>query len=736
MCSFAEEEIVLSLSKLLAGIACNIIILSRLLLVSKSFPSSSTIFASSGVFYQVGQFPSQALNSVAENYFQDLFTLVNPTDMGSVLDVVDKRFTSEMNDSLLQRYTAEEVRHALFQMHPSKSLGPDGMSPFFFQKFWNIVGDDVMANRLKLVLPNVISEAQSAFVPNRLITDNTTVAYEILHRMRNKRKGKVGQMAVKLDISKAYDWVEWGFLRSIILKLGLDCRWVDMAMETVTKTSYSILINGEPLSPYLYLLCMEGLSSLLRKAEESRALKGVLSSQQGVCISHLLFADDTMLFCQATVEEGQRLLALLGKYEAASGQAINRQKTTLFFSKNTRREVRNDIQQMLGARIMSECEKYLGLPMPNGKSKMGTFKELHVKITKRVLGWKEKLISKAGHEILIKTVAQAIPTYSMSLFKLPKSICDNINSLVARYWWGQNQEERKIHWINWRKLCTSKKKGGMGFRDLHAFNLAMLAKQAWRLIPNNGSLFYRVYKAWYFPNTSFLEAELGHNPSFLWRSLLAARDIIHARSHWTIGDGRSISVTSSSWLPYSPGFLITPSQGMKVADLIDNDSRQWDRGKLSTTFDRRTYESILALPLNNQNSQDKLIWKENKAQRFSVSSAYQVALRLIHPNQAEHSLVQAHGSTWRKIWKLNVPPKVRNFIWRACSGCLPTRENLHKKRVSVEGKCEPYCHQCETICHVLWECPFTRNVWALFKGTLQKCSNETDDFFLLFKMLQ
>ena len=100
---------------------------------------------------------------------------------------------------------------------------------------------------------------------------------------------------------------------------------------------------------------------------------------------------------------------------------------------------------MLGARIMLECEKYLGLPMPNGKSKVGTFKELQEKITKRVLGWKEKFISKAGREILIKTMAQAIPTYSMSLFKLPKSICDNINSLVARYWWGQNREERKIH---------------------------------------------------------------------------------------------------------------------------------------------------------------------------------------------------------------------------------------------------------------------------------------------------
>ena len=163
-----------------------------------------------------------------------------------------------------------------------------------------------------------------------------------------------------------------------------------------------------------------------------------------------------------------------------------------------------------------------------------------------------------------------------------------------------------------------------------------------RLIHNNWSLFYRVYKARYSPNTSFLDAELGNNPSFVWRSLLAARDIIHTGSRWTIGDGRNVSVASHSWLPHSPVFLNTPSQDMKVIDLIDKDTWQWDRGKLFATYDRRTCESILALPLTHQNSHDKLIWKENRSQRFTVRSAYQVALRLKYPNQAEHSSVQAH----------------------------------------------------------------------------------------------
>ena len=282
---------------------------------------------------------------------------------------------------------------------------------FFFQKFWHVVGDDVtsvvlsilhsghflhkmnythivlipkiteptnvsdyqpislgncvsrivskvIANHLKLILPNVISDSQSAFVPNRLINDNTTVAFEVLHRMRNKRTGKKGQMAIKLDISKAYDRVEWSFLQQIMLKLGFDERWVQLAMATIHIATYSVLINREPkgyispsrglkqgdlLSPYLFLLCAEGLSSLIRKVVETKHLHGILSCKNGVCISHLLFADNSFIFCQATMEEGQHLLNILGRYEAASRQAINRHKTSIFFSRNTRDSVKAGI---------------------------------------------------------------------------------------------------------------------------------------------------------------------------------------------------------------------------------------------------------------------------------------------------------------------------------------------------------------------------------------------------------
>ena len=210
---------------------------------------------------------------------------------------------------------------------------------------------------------------------------------------------------------------------------------------------------------------------------------------------------------------------------------------------------------MLGGRIMENCEKYLGLPMIGGKSKVNTFKDLREKITKRVLGWKEKYISKVEREVLIKTVAQAIPTYSMSIFKIPKALCDSINSILAKYWWGQTKDEKKIHWINWKKLCTPKDRGGMGFRDTQAFNLVMLAKQAWRLVHDTHSLFYRVYKSRYFPNCSFMDAEVGSNSFYVWRSLLVARDVIFEGSKWKVGDGSRIKVSTHKWLSHKPIFL-------------------------------------------------------------------------------------------------------------------------------------------------------------------------------------
>ena len=203
----------------------------------------------------------------------------------------------------------------------------------------------VLANRLQKIMPQLISEHQSAFLSDHLILDNIMVAFETLHHMRNHCASKKGYMALKLDMSKAYNRVEWEFMEKVMRKMDFDNRWVNLMMKCKTTASYSILINGEahgdfkaskglrqgdPLSLYLLFMCTEGLHSLIKKAAYNRDINGVSICRIGPKLTHLLFANDSLIFCRAKEDECLRLLDILATYERASGQQINRAKTTLF----------------------------------------------------------------------------------------------------------------------------------------------------------------------------------------------------------------------------------------------------------------------------------------------------------------------------------------------------------------------------------------------------------------------
>jgi hypothetical protein len=331
-------------------------------------------------------------------YFSQLFTAEDTDQVQEVIDAVHPRVTPAMNEALLALFSPEEVKKALFDIGDLKAPGPDGLHAIFYKRFWHLLGDDLVhevlsavnsmsipdgwndttivlipkikvpekvtqlrpislcnvvykiiskmfASRLKGLLPEIISPTQSAFVPGRLITDNILVAYECFHAIKKRRQGKKGFCAVKLDMHKAYDWVDWNFLEKIMLKLGFDPSWVKRIMTCVNNVRYRVRVNseesdifspsrglrqGDPLSPYLFLLCAEGLTGLLAKSGEEEQLIGVKVCREAPTISNLISADDSLILMQADEANADCLKRILETYCRASGQLVSTAKSTIF----------------------------------------------------------------------------------------------------------------------------------------------------------------------------------------------------------------------------------------------------------------------------------------------------------------------------------------------------------------------------------------------------------------------
>ncbi|XP_058746597.1 uncharacterized protein LOC131619526 [Vicia villosa] len=411
----------------------------------------------------------------------------------------------------------------------------------------------VIANRVKELLPDIVSEEQSAFVKGRLITDNALIAMDCFHWMKNKKIGKKGVMAFKLDMSKAYDRIEWDFVEGALEAFNFPHGLIHLIKRW-----------------------------MIHNTTVSKDLHGIKVARKAPTISYLFFADDSLLSSRANEEEADKILREL-------------------------------IRRKLGFKAVGSHTRDLGLPIVFGRSKKEVFSLVVERVWKKVKGWKE---------VLIKAVAQAIPTYIMSCYKLPDSCCDEIEAMLARFWWGSKDGERKIHWMSWNRMVRSKSEGGMGFRGFMDLNTNLLSKQFWRLLNGDGSLMVRFFKGRYYLRSSIAEVGLGFKPSYAWRSILSTKEAVLKGSRWHIRNGEQVKIWSDNWIPSLPGFkplnpIVPIDREALVSSLIDSDLGCWKLHTLKELFGDGDVSHIAYIPLSIELQDDKLIWDTEKNGEFS-----------------------------------------------------------------------------------------------------------------------
>lgn len=337
-------------------------------------------------------------------------------------------------------------------------------------------------------------------------------------------------------------------------------------------------------------------------------------------------------------------------------------------------------------------DMYLGLPEKICGSKKQAFAYIHDRLSSRINSWSAKLLSKGGKEVLLKSVAQALPTYIMSCFLLPQNIIKNLTSSISRFWWSSKQNSRGLHWIAWEKICLPHDQGGPDFHDLKYFNLALLAKQLWRLLQHLTSLLARVLKGRYFRSSSPIEVEKANSPSYVWRSLMAAKPLLKAGLRRSISSGKETKVWTDPWLPTSPprpprSLNATQDPELTVCSLLFPNSKIWDMTALQSMIEPDNIPLICSLRPRARHLQDGHCWSRNSSGAYSVKSGYELAMELKQDAEETPVLEPSTKLLTEKVWKVKAPSKIKHFLWQSISNCLPVCDRLVERHCGRDRSC-------------------------------------------------
>ncbi|XP_061351083.1 uncharacterized protein LOC133296147 [Gastrolobium bilobum] len=658
--------------------------------------------------------PKVLVNMVV-SYYQKLFKADLPDDGFFPIKGAFPKLSDIDNLRLGQIPSREEIRRTIFRMGKFKAPGPDGLHAIFFQSQWDIIGESVIqvvqecfqtpekvneinktficlipkkdspenmkefrsislcnviykiitktiSDRLRDLMPKLISPNQSSFIKGRQSADNIIVAQEVLHSMRS-RKGSKGWMMIKVDLEKAYDRLSWNFIRETLRDLSLPSSLANLIGRCVSSAWFQLLWNGvatrdiipergirqgDPLSPYLFVICMERLAQLIQVAVDVKAWKPV-----------------------ASLDQAQVINQVLKVFEEASGQK--------------------------------------GVPMHHKRISKKSFSYVLDRVHARLTSWNQKSLSLAGRATLAKAVLEALPAYTMQSSAMPFGVCREVEKLTRSFLWGSKLNQRKTHLVNWTKVCQPKKDGGLGLRDQVKINKAFSMKLGFGLISKVEDLWVKVLKAKYKVNDAMIpNIPVSKNASNAWKGIQQVWGQVQMGARILLGDGRNIKFWEDSWLPGINRLLDEAQTEVpeaiskwRVADCVSNEG-DW-KWELLNQFLPVGITSVISgiPPPKDSDDRDKVIWSHSSSGTFSVSSTYSF---LCSPQSSQDAV------DWGLIWRWGAQ-RIKVFLWLLYSNKILSNAERVRRHMADNSSCPRCQFPVENRDYIFRSCGWTRDIW-------------------------
>ncbi|GJU30900.1 RNA-directed DNA polymerase, eukaryota [Tanacetum coccineum] len=614
---------------------------------------------------------------------------------------------------------------ALIPKVPDANLVKDFRPISLIGSIYKIIAK-ILSNRLVNVLGDIVNEVQSAFIVERQMLDGPFILNEILQWCTKKKKKT---LIFKVDFEKAFDSIRWDFLDDVLKEFGFRCKWRNWIQSCLTSSKGSILVNGcptnefqfykglkqgDPLSPFLFILVMESLHLSFQRIVNAGMFKGIVLDQS-LCLSHMFYADDAIFLGEWSDGNISTLIHVLKCFFHASGLKINLNKSKIMGINVESAQVIQAAAK-LGCLVLKCPFYYLGTRVGGSMTRVQAWQEIVEKVKSRLSKWKSKTLSIGGRLTLLKSVLGSIPVFHMSIFKVPSKVLHILESIRSHFFNGHDPGSKKASWVKWNNVLTDKKRGGLGVSSLFALNRGLMIKWVWKFLSQKDSLWTKVIVAIHGVGGK-IHSEWTSTGKSCWLSILSEVRSLQRKGMYVfdylthkMGNGESTKFWLDHW--HTRGifkdifprlYALESSKDVTVSSKIGDTSlvcsfRRIPRGGIEQNqFDSlvELVRSVTIVP-----SADRWNWNLESTGIFSVASARRRIDEICLPNIGEETR-----------WVKCVPIKINVLAWKIKTDALPTRFNISRRGIDIQDMSCPICDNAiESTDHLFFRCGLVRDI--------------------------